>query len=303
MKSGSGNDYSVHMSDPDRLVEWDKIEEVHIDSHSPISCPICLHEPTAGKMTKCGHVYCWSCLLHYLSLSDKPWRKCPICYESVYKCDLKSARVIKNSREYKVGDEIEMQLVCKPRDLKYSTVCVAASDIHQVVGTNNSVLSYETFAKLPADCATYLKLHSYSPKRIHEMVIQREREELNKQLEAEKDQPEVCFVSEALVLLDEREAKLIEEIGRGSEATKRRHHSSNRTAKVEASVEPVAANFAVVEKPSIRYVDAFDEEVATDVDNKSVTDTNPKGKFYLFLSKNLTILILIYLIKTLIKHS
>src|SRR5579883_2956913 len=93
------------MQDPDRLVDWDRIEEILIDTHSSssgstttttttLSCPICLHEPTAGKMTKCGHVYCWPCILHYLSLSDKPWRKCPICFESIYKSDLKSVRVV-----------------------------------------------------------------------------------------------------------------------------------------------------------------------------------------------------------------
>ena len=36
-----------------------------------------------------GHVYCWPCILHYLALSDAKWRKCPICYESVYGSELK----------------------------------------------------------------------------------------------------------------------------------------------------------------------------------------------------------------------
>lgn len=59
-------DYTVHLVDPDRLVEWSMIEEVHIDSNEIISCPICLYPPQAGKMTKCGHIFCWSCILHYL---------------------------------------------------------------------------------------------------------------------------------------------------------------------------------------------------------------------------------------------
>ena len=80
-----------------------------------------------AKMTRCGHIYCWSCILHYLSLvgltlslfrdvevmcaflvfdglirplshsrfpflfqqTDKPWHKCPICYEAVHKKALK----------------------------------------------------------------------------------------------------------------------------------------------------------------------------------------------------------------------
>ena len=43
----------------------------------------------AGKITKCGHVYCWACILHYIDLDDRTWRKCPICFESIHKSDLR----------------------------------------------------------------------------------------------------------------------------------------------------------------------------------------------------------------------
>lgn len=60
-----------------------------ICSHEVPSCPICLYPPTAAKITRCGHIFCWACILHYLSLSEKTWSKCPICYSSVHKKDLK----------------------------------------------------------------------------------------------------------------------------------------------------------------------------------------------------------------------
>ena len=86
----SGVDYSVHLSDPDILVDWDLVEQVGLKSSSAVpSCPICLYPPTAAKIARCGHVFCWSCILHYLALSDNAWRKCPICYEEVTKNDLK----------------------------------------------------------------------------------------------------------------------------------------------------------------------------------------------------------------------
>lgn len=53
------------------------------------SCPICLYPPLAARITRCGHIFCWPCVLHYLSLSDKSWSKCPICYEAVHTADLK----------------------------------------------------------------------------------------------------------------------------------------------------------------------------------------------------------------------
>src|SRR6185312_10960456 len=62
------------------------------------SCPICLQQPAAARITKCGHSYCLSCIIHYLQLIDdeeKPnrkWRKCPICWDAIYARDLKSVR-------------------------------------------------------------------------------------------------------------------------------------------------------------------------------------------------------------------
>lgn len=200
------------MNDPDLLVDWDKIEEIYIDSHESMSCPICLYEPIAAKMTKCGHVYCWSCILHYLSLSDKTWRKCPICFESIYKKDLKSVRVNKNINDYKVGDEISLTLMFKSKT-KYS----------------NLILPYSCFEKYRKDeknltlnmlndpddieyskCKQYFKLNCKTDQQIYEDVIKREKIELTNQAEAEKNQPEVCFVNEALVLLEEREKNLLE---------------------------------------------------------------------------------------------
>ncbi|KAL9705483.1 hypothetical protein quinque_009001 [Culex quinquefasciatus] len=87
----SGEDYEACLASPDQLVEWSKIEQIHILSAEEPKCPICLYPPVAAKMTKCGHVYCWPCILHYLALSDKSWRKCPICYDAIHVPDLRSA--------------------------------------------------------------------------------------------------------------------------------------------------------------------------------------------------------------------
>lgn len=60
-----------------------------INSHEVPSCPICLYPPLAARITRCGHIFCWPCMLHYLSLSERSWSKCPICYEAVHTADLK----------------------------------------------------------------------------------------------------------------------------------------------------------------------------------------------------------------------
>ena len=75
----SSGDYSVHLADPDTIVNWDLIEQVVLKTTASVpSCPICLYPPKAAKVAKCGHVFCWPCILHYLALSDHSWRKCKL---------------------------------------------------------------------------------------------------------------------------------------------------------------------------------------------------------------------------------
>lgn len=101
--------------DADVRVQWEDIEQVLIAV--PQSCPICLQPPVAPRITKCGHVYCFSCILHYLALSEsnKAWRKCPICWDAIYEKDLKSVRSVHEEHDlYDQGEkEIAKQIASK----------------------------------------------------------------------------------------------------------------------------------------------------------------------------------------------
>lgn len=84
-----GFDESGHLSDPDLIVKWEQVSQLVIPSTQPPSCPICLSPPTAARAAKCGHLFCFPCIEHYIALSQEKWRKCPICYESIYSSALK----------------------------------------------------------------------------------------------------------------------------------------------------------------------------------------------------------------------
>lgn len=109
------SDYAVYTMDADAPVHWEDIEQVLIAV--PQSCPICLQPPVAARITKCGHVYCFSCVLRYLSLneSNKAWRKCPICWDAIYEKDLKSVRsALEDQQIYDQGEkEIAKQIASK----------------------------------------------------------------------------------------------------------------------------------------------------------------------------------------------
>ncbi|CAE6442547.1 hypothetical protein ACGC1H_007551 [Rhizoctonia solani] len=97
-------DYTVHFADPDIFFQWEDILQILIPRSSAFAsagtaaegvttCPICLSPPTAPRMTKCGHVYCFPCILHYLQLGDNTkWSRCPICFDSVNEKQLKCVR-------------------------------------------------------------------------------------------------------------------------------------------------------------------------------------------------------------------
>uniref|UniRef100_A0A3B5R061 E3 ubiquitin-protein ligase RNF10 n=1 Tax=Xiphophorus maculatus TaxID=8083 RepID=A0A3B5R061_XIPMA len=179
-------DYKAHFTDPDTLVNWDCVQQVRIYSHEMPSCPICLYPPVAARITRCGHIFCWPCMLHYLSLSDKSWSKCPICYEAVHTADLKSV-VAMETKQYVVGDEITMRLM---RREKGALVAMPSS---QWVKVEEPVRFGD------ASLSQYSKLLLTSPSQVLNLVTE-EKGILQAQLSLEEE-PEGCFIQSALCLL------------------------------------------------------------------------------------------------------
>lgn len=54
-----------------------------------IKCPICMDIPITPKMTRCGHIYCWPCILRYLDVNEEEdVAGCPICHSRIVKKEL-----------------------------------------------------------------------------------------------------------------------------------------------------------------------------------------------------------------------
>ena len=98
-------DYRALSIDSDVTVPWDKVLQVLASAKSQTaSCPICLCIPVAPRMAKCGHIFCLPCLMRYMASAEeakqpapapekKPrYKKCPICWDSVYMLDVRPVR-------------------------------------------------------------------------------------------------------------------------------------------------------------------------------------------------------------------
>merc|ERR1719384_1263073 len=55
----------------------------------------------------------------------------------------------------------------------------------------------------------FVKMFTAAPDQVKTNIIDRERRELEQQWEEEKDQPESCFIQEALKLLEQREVETL----------------------------------------------------------------------------------------------
>ena len=206
------NDSSKHLKDPDAPINWALVEEVIFSSSgasdeekssSSVVCPVCLCAPVAGKVTRCGHIYCWSCILHYLALSDKDSRACPICFETISKDELKSVAIVSHV-DYSAADHLTFALM-KVR--KGCTLALPANFELESLAGEAATVKHRIRRGVHPLLDQFAKVFTASPQYL-EALLEREAAELAEQLlEYEREQmPEACFVHEALQELEKRRA-------------------------------------------------------------------------------------------------
>ncbi|XP_016424751.1 RING finger protein 10-like [Sinocyclocheilus rhinocerous] len=237
-------DYQAHFTDPDTLVDWDCVQQVRICSHEVPSCPICLYPPVAAHITRCGHIYCWPCMLHYLSLSEKSWSKCPICYEAVHSADLKSV-VAMETHQYVTGNVITMRLM---RREKGSLVALPSC---QWVKVEEPIHFGDVHLR------AYSKLLLASQEQVLGLLAE-ERVALQTQLSQEKDDPQACFIQSALLQLQEREEGLLKG---GCKNGGFVDGADMRKLSLSVHSSPEVVKNLPNSKPILQYASAFDDEL------------------------------------------
>ncbi|KAG7331992.1 hypothetical protein KOW79_003826 [Hemibagrus wyckioides] len=238
-------DYQTHFTDPDTLVSWDCVQQVRIYSHEVPSCPICLYPPVAAHITRCGHIYCWPCMLHYLSLSEKTWSKCPICYEAVHSTDLKSV-VAMETRQYMPGDVITMRLMRREKGVLVALPSSQWVKVEEPIRFGDVRLS------------SYSKLLLASQDQVLGLLAE-ERVALQAQLKQEQDDPQACFVQSALLQLQEREDGLLKRNVPGKGGLE--GADMRKLSLTDSTVAEVAVNKLTSSKPVLQYASAFDDEI------------------------------------------
>jgi hypothetical protein len=113
----------LNLFDPNEAVEWRDVVQVifNMINASDVQCPICLENlpsMVAPRITKCGHIYCWPCVLQYLAYNkestQRAWKRCPLCNDPIYKQDLKNVQIVQN-HYYKEGDRMRFNLMVRSK--------------------------------------------------------------------------------------------------------------------------------------------------------------------------------------------
>jgi len=118
-------DYHAQAVDADVHLDWSMVLQILASAKTQsASCPICLSEPVAPRMAKCGHIFCLPCLLRYMHSTDdtKPipekkarWKKCPICWDSVYVSETRPVRWFtgQEGEEPREGGDVVLRLIMR----------------------------------------------------------------------------------------------------------------------------------------------------------------------------------------------
>lgn len=141
--------YSLNAADADLFLDWSDVLQVIASAESQsASCPICLSDPVAPRMAKCGHIFCFSCLIRFMNsaVNDDDlksgkgykWRKCPICEDSIYLHEVRPVRFHagQESPLPRNGDDVVLRLMVRNAS---STLALPREGASEVLNSGHDV--------------------------------------------------------------------------------------------------------------------------------------------------------------------
>ncbi|KAI0394115.1 hypothetical protein F5Y17DRAFT_429487 [Xylariaceae sp. FL0594] len=118
-------DYSSQAVDADKHIDWSDVLQIIASSKSQTTaCPICLSDPVAPRMARCGHIFCLPCLLRFMNSTndEEPsprkearWKKCPICEDSFRMAETRPVRFHEGQENPlpEVGQDVVLRLMVR----------------------------------------------------------------------------------------------------------------------------------------------------------------------------------------------
>ncbi|TDH67365.1 hypothetical protein CCR75_005946 [Bremia lactucae] len=201
---------AVPIWDLEALAEWSSVEQVLLwyDIESPQTCPICMDTFRAPKITN------WPCILRYLSLTEKYWRRCPMCFDPVQKGHLRSVQLQQLQLPPRVGSSVTFQFLERFKSSMFPQLRVLPSleiksEHAELDGSSLHITSATAFAackrsrKLPnvndAD-AIYSRILEATPDYLRELLRSelRDLQSMDAEFRSSGDLDNLPFVNDAI---------------------------------------------------------------------------------------------------------
>lgn len=141
--------YNKQAADADLYLDWSAVMQVIASTESQsASCPICLSEPVAPRMARCGHIFCLPCLIRFMNMTSHDdeaksgkgarWKKCPICEDTVYLHEVRPVRFYSGQECSlpRVGDDIVLRLMSRKAD---STLALPRDGSAEVLNAGDDI--------------------------------------------------------------------------------------------------------------------------------------------------------------------
>jgi len=183
-------DYHTQAIDADVHLDWNLVLQILASAQSQtISCPICLSIPVAPRMAKCGHIFCLSCLIRYMHSVDDTkiplpekkarWKKCPICWDSIYLPDTKPVRWFggQEAEAPREGGDVVLRLMMR----QAGSTLALPRDGAETLSTNEDIPWYfaagvTDYARIMKGSEDYMNLNF--DREMDELQLQEKEDEL-----------------------------------------------------------------------------------------------------------------------------
>lgn len=214
--------YEKHEVDADAHLDWNSVMQVIASSESQAtSCPICLSEPVAPRMAKCGHIFCLPCMIRFqnsVSSEDEAksgrglrWKKCPICEDTIYLHEIRPVRfyAAQESPLPRIGDDVVLRLMARKAN---STLALPREGAAEVLNSGDDIPWH--FAANVLDYARIMKgTSNYMSEQFDEEVAALEKQAKEDEQLFGQDQE---WSQKAIRAINQAKEKLAE-VGTGSE--------------------------------------------------------------------------------------
>jgi hypothetical protein len=160
---------------------------------------------------------------------------------------IECSRDSQQKNEYVTGSEIKLRLTFNSKHYKYNSIILPINVFdkykRRLIASTTITTTYKSsflndISKSINDdldeCEQFFKIKCKRLNEIHERVVKRDKSELERQRESDKDAPEVCFVDETLKLLEEIKNGLLNEINE-EEAERKQRLTSNLPIEIKSN--------------------------------------------------------------------